>query len=68
MPAYPLSLVLLRSDDCNRRYEACDQSRVRPPLLPQEALDALPSATNDSGPDVVDAAERGLALHNLNRF
>src|SRR3989337_1927775 len=54
----------LQSSNPNKRYDACEELRVmvlhQP--LPQEAIDALNSATNDSNPDVADAAQRALAL------
>ena len=55
----------LQDNNPNKRYDACEALRVmvlhQP--LPQEAIDALNSATNDSNPDVVEAAQRALAFH-----
>lgn len=55
----------LQANNPNKRYDACEALRVmvlhQP--LPQEAIDALNSATNDTNPDVVEAAQRALAFH-----
>jgi hypothetical protein len=55
----------LQGNNPNKRYDACEELRVmvlhQP--LPQEAIDALHSATNDTNPDVAEAAHRALALH-----
>ena len=65
MPDIPSLLELLKSDDYNKRYEACEQLRVWRHQLPQEAIDALNLVTNDENPYVADAAQRALALHIL---
>jgi len=57
------SIELLKSDNPNQRYDACEQLRVSRQPLSQDAIDALSSATNDHNPDVADAARRALALH-----
>ena len=54
---------MLKSDNPNKRYDACEELRVLRSPLPQPALVALRSATSDSNPDVADAAQRALALH-----
>jgi hypothetical protein len=54
---------LLKSDNPNQRYDACEQLRVSRHSLSQAAIDALSSATHDSNLDVADAARRALALH-----
>lgn len=54
---------LLKSDNPNKRYDACEGLRVARHPLPQEAMDALHTATNDTNPSVADAAQRALALH-----
>ena len=55
----------LQGNNPNKRYDACEALRVmllhQP--LPQEAIDALHSATNDTNPDVAEAAQRALAFH-----
>ncbi|MBE0670365.1 MAG: hypothetical protein IH588_07240 [Anaerolineales bacterium] len=56
-------IKMLHSNNPNMRYDACEELRVSHQPLPQEAIDALNSATNDSDPDVADAAQRALALH-----
>jgi hypothetical protein len=56
-------LELLKSDNHNKRYDACEELRVSRQPLPQQAIDALHSATNDPNPDVADGARRALALH-----
>ena len=56
-------IELLKSDNPNKRYDACEELRVSQQPLPQEAIDALKIATNDSNPDVADAAQRALAVH-----
>ena len=56
-------LKLIRSDNYNDRYEACEQLRVWPESLPPEAINALNLATHDSNADVADAARRALAFH-----
>ena len=56
-------IELLKSDNPNKRYDACEELRVSRQPLPQEAIDVLKSVTNDSNPDVADAAQRALALH-----
>jgi len=56
-------IELLKSDNPNQRYDACEQLRVSQPPLSQETIDALSSATSDSNLDVADAARRALALH-----
>ena len=54
---------MLQSDNANKRYDACEELRVSPQPLQQEAIDALKNSTNDMNPDVADAARRALALH-----
>ncbi len=56
-------IKMLQSNNPNKRYDACEELRVSQQPLPQEAIDALNSAMNDSNPDVADAAQRALALH-----
>jgi len=56
-------IELLKSDNPNKRYDACEELRVSRQPLPQDAIDALRFATNDSNPEVADAAQRALALH-----
>ena len=63
MPDFQSLIKLLQNDNPNKRYEACEELRVSQQPLPQEAIDALKSITNDSDPDVADAAQRALALH-----
>lgn len=58
-------LDLLKSDDHHKRYDACEELRVSRQPLPQKAIDALRFATNDSNPEVADAAQRALSLHTL---
>jgi len=53
---------MLQSNNPNVRYEACEELRVAP-SIPKEALAALRKATQDSDPNVVDAATRAVALH-----
>ena len=55
-------LVLLRSDDHNKRYDACEELRILP-SLPDFALEALREATQDPNNDVADAARRALDMH-----
>ena len=54
---------MLQSDNHNKRYDACEELRVTPQPLQQEAIDTLKIATNDVNPDVADAARRALAIH-----
>jgi len=61
-------VTMLKNEDHNKRYEACEELRVSQTSLPQEAIDALIIATNDIDPDVADAAERALALHTSNTY
>lgn len=63
MPDIQHLIELLKSDNPNKQYDACEQLRVSPAPLPQEAIDALRLATKDTDPDVADAAQRALALH-----
>jgi len=56
-------IEMLQSNNPNKRYDACEELRVSRQPLPQEAIDALNSAMNDSDPDVADAAQQALALH-----
>ena len=56
-------IELLKSDNPDRRYDACEQLRVSRQPLSDHAIDALSTATNDPNPDVADAARRALALH-----
>lgn len=63
MPDIQHLIGLLKSDNPNKRYDACEQLRVSPVPLTEEAIDALRSATNDIDPDVADAAQRALVLH-----
>lgn len=56
-------IELLKSDNHNMRYDACEQLRVWRQPLPQEAIDALAETTNDANADVADAAQRALSLH-----
>jgi len=63
MPGFESLIKLLQNDNPNKRYEACEELRVSQQPLSQEAIDALNFATNDSNPDVADAAQRALALH-----
>ena len=58
-------LELLKSNNPNKRYDACEELRMARQSLPQEAIDALRFAANDSNPEVADAAQRALALHTL---
>ena len=60
-------IELLKSDNPNKRYDACEELRVRvlKEPLPQEAIDALQLAISDTNPDVADAAQRALSLHTL---
>ena len=65
MPDIQHLIELLKSDDPNKRYDACEELRVSRHPLPQEAIEALQNTTNDSNPDVADAAQRAIALHTL---
>ena len=56
-------IELLKSDNPNKRYDACEELRVSQPPLPQEAIDALRAAAMDPNADVADAAQRALSLH-----
>jgi hypothetical protein len=56
-------IELLKSNNPNQRYDACEQLRVSRQPLSQDAIDALSFATSDSNLDVADAARRALALH-----
>jgi hypothetical protein len=56
-------LDLIRSDNHSDRYDACEQLRVWPEPLSQEAIIALNVATKDSNADVADAARRALSFH-----
>ena len=56
-------IELLKSDDPNKRYDACEELKVRRHPLPQEAMDALHTAAHDPNPEVADAAQRALAIH-----
>jgi hypothetical protein len=56
-------IELLKSNNPNKRYNACEELRVSKQPLPQEAIDALHSATNDPNVAVANAAQRALALH-----
>ena len=60
-------LALLRSDNHNDRYDACEQLRVWQEPLPEEAINALGLASNDSNLDVADAARRALSLHSIDQ-
>jgi hypothetical protein len=55
-------IKMLQSNNPDKRYDACEELRVSS-CLPEEAFEALRSATSDSNPDVADAAQRALALH-----
>ncbi|HAX69013.1 MAG TPA: HEAT repeat domain-containing protein [Anaerolineales bacterium] len=66
MPEIPHLIKMLQDENHNNRFEACEELRVSTPPLPQEAIDALITATKDTDPDVVDAARRALALHTSN--
>jgi hypothetical protein len=55
-------LKMLESNNPNKRYDACEQLRVTA-SIPEDALVALSRATQDSNPDVADAAKRAVALH-----
>ena len=55
-------IELLKNNNPNTRYNACEELRVARQSLPQEAIDALRFATNDSNPEVADAAQRDPAL------
>ena len=56
-------IELLRSENPNKRYDACEELRISRQPLPPEAIDALNIAINDTNPDVADAAQRALAMH-----
>ena len=56
-------IEMLKSDNPNKRYDACEELRVAQHPLPQDAMDALHTATDDSNPEVADAAQRAIALH-----
>jgi hypothetical protein len=56
-------IEMLKSENPNKRYYACEELRVSRQPLPQEAIDGLKFAANDSNLDVADAAKRALALH-----
>jgi hypothetical protein len=55
-------LMMLQSDNPDKRFEACEELRVMP-SLPPEAIDALYPLTIAANQDVADAAQRALALH-----
>lgn len=55
-------IKMLQSNDPNKRYEACEELRVKPELT-HEALEALRFAANDENADVADAAKRAIELH-----
>jgi hypothetical protein len=55
-------IKMLQSNNPAKRYDACESLRVSP-SLPYEALEALRLVTNDSNPDVADAARRAIELH-----
>jgi hypothetical protein len=65
MPDIESLIQQLQGNNPNKRYDACEELRVMVlhQSLPQEAIDALNSATNDSNGDVAEAAQRALALH-----
>jgi hypothetical protein len=52
----------LNSSNKNTRYEACEELSTAG-SLPESAIIALESATNDPDPLVADAARRALAIH-----
>jgi hypothetical protein len=56
-------IEMLKSDNPNKRYDACEELRVAQHPLPQDAMDALHAAINDSNPEVADAAQRAITLH-----
>lgn len=56
-------IKMLQSNNPMRRYDACEELRVSQQPLPQEAIEALNFATNDSNPEVADAAKKALAFH-----
>ncbi len=60
-------IIMLQSKNSNERYDACEELRVSS-LLPPEALEALRSVTNDTNPDVADAARRAIELHSPTSF
>lgn len=55
-------LIMLKSENPSKRYEACEELRVAP-TLPLEAIGALRAATADPDPLVADAARRAWILH-----
>jgi len=58
-------IKMLQSENSNKRYDACEELRVSPQPLPQEAMDAFKIAYNDVNPGVADATQRALVLHAL---
>ncbi|HAV76347.1 MAG TPA: hypothetical protein DCX53_03235 [Anaerolineae bacterium] len=64
MPDIQHLIGLLKSDDPNKRYDACEDLRVFRQQLPREAIDALRLVINDPDPDVADAAQRAISLHD----
>jgi hypothetical protein len=63
MPDIPQLTKMLQGSSPNTRQKACEELQVWQQPLPQEAIDALHVATDDSDPHVADAAKRALALH-----
>jgi hypothetical protein len=53
----------LQSPKASQRYDACEELRVAS-SIPAEALAALRVASQDSDPEVADAASRALAAHD----
>ena len=55
-------IAMLRSPNANKRYEACEELRVRP-KIPEAAKAALRAVINDPDPLVSSAAIRALDVH-----
>lgn len=56
------SIKMLESPKASARYDACESLRVAPSLN-EAAVAALERASNDSDPEVRDAAKRALNVH-----
>jgi hypothetical protein len=59
-------MKMLRSNNPDERFEACEKLRVTP-AIPPEAMEALLSVTSDTNLDVADAAQRALKVHSTNK-
>lgn len=62
MADFPKLIADLNSKRPSTRYDACEELRVAT-AIPDDAINALRTATSDPDPSVAEAASRAMAIH-----